>query len=161
MPASGPSRRSSANPWRPNTELKRFVPRDGRRELDISTDLLGTVRPAGRRSQPTGLYYNVLTRSLCLTNPPFSSIAMEKRCRCMYFDICTNAPLWKRKWNLDISGINAQVVSLFEHQRYQTKHHLMAIPTHDTSTAFKTAVTSVTHYDFRLTVDLVLKFKRQ
>lgn len=43
-----------------------------------------TVWPVeGRnRSQPTCLYYIVLTKSLCLT--PFSSIAMEKPCWCMY-----------------------------------------------------------------------------
>lgn len=43
-----------------------------------------TVWPAGglSSSHPTCLYYTVLTKSLCLTT--FSSIAMEKPCRCMY-----------------------------------------------------------------------------
>lgn len=35
-------------------------------------------------SQPTCLYYIVLTKSLCLAHTPFSSIAMEKPCWCMY-----------------------------------------------------------------------------
>lgn len=35
-------------------------------------------------SQPTCLYYIVLTKSLCHAHTPFSSIAMEKPCWCMY-----------------------------------------------------------------------------
>lgn len=74
-----------------------------------------TVWPAGgcTSSQPTCLYYIVLTKSLCLTpHPPF--LYSDGETLLVYvFDICTNAPLWKRKWNLDISVIIGLPVFLF------------------------------------------------
>lgn len=76
-----------------------------------------TVWPAGgsssssSRSQPTCLYYNVLTKSP-VSHHPF--LYSNGETLLVYeFDICTNAPLWKRKWNLDISGINVWLVSSF------------------------------------------------
>lgn len=104
----------SANLWHPSTELKLTGPWEAGRELDISTDLWGQSGLQGGRSssQPTCLYYIVLTKSLCLTTPFLYSNG--ETLLVYVFDICTNAPLWKRKWNLDISGINGQLAFLFE-----------------------------------------------
>lgn len=56
-------------------------------------------------SQPTCLYYIVLTKSLCLAHTPLFLYSDGETLLVYVFDICTNAPLWKRKWNLDISVI--------------------------------------------------------
>lgn len=56
-------------------------------------------------SQPTCLYYIVLTKSLCLAHNPLFLYSAGEILLVYVFDICTNAPLWKRKWNLDISVI--------------------------------------------------------
>lgn len=74
-----------------------------------------TVRPAVGRSRPPPicLYYIVLTKSLCLTTLVLYSNG--ETLLVYVFDICTNAPLWNRKWNLDISGINWYIVSLFKY----------------------------------------------
>lgn len=69
-------------------------------------------------SQPTCLYYIVLTRSLCVTT--LFLYSSGETLLVYVFDICTNAPLWKRKWNLDISGINGQLVFLFGNWVKQT-----------------------------------------
>lgn len=77
-----------------------FGPWDGGRELDISTDLHGQTSLQGAHSisQPTCLYYIVLTKSLCLTIPFLYSNG--ETLLVYVFDICTNAPLWKKKMKL-------------------------------------------------------------
>lgn len=64
-------------------------------------------------SQPTCLYYIVLTKSLCLAHTPLFRYSDGETLLVYVFDICTNAPLWKRKWNLDISVIIRLPVFLF------------------------------------------------
>lgn len=63
--------------------------------------------PGGFPSQLC-LYYIVLTcRSLCVSHTP-SPPPLERRGENpvgVSIDICTNAPLWERKWNLDISVV--------------------------------------------------------
>lgn len=120
----------SANLWHPSTKLKLTGLWDGGRELGHERRPARTVWPAvgGSRSssQPTCLYYIVLTKSLCLTTPFLYSNG--ETLSVYVFDICTNAPLWKRKWNLDISGIKWQFVSLFELQRANTQLNSPTIP---------------------------------
>lgn len=69
--ATSLSRCFSANPWHQVLNWNFFGPWDGGREPDIDTDLHGQSGLRGGRSssQPTCLYYIVLTKSLCLTTP--------------------------------------------------------------------------------------------
>lgn len=65
----------------------------------------GVVWELCTSSQTTCLYYIVLTKSLCLAHTPLFLYSVGETLLVYVFDICTNAPLWKRKWNLDISVI--------------------------------------------------------
>lgn len=128
------------SPVTPSTELK-LLPMWWWQRTGHQHRLAWTVWPAGCRSssQPTCLYYIVLTKSLCLTIPLLYSNG--ETLLVYVFDICTNAPLWKRKWNLDISGINGQLVCLFEyHTHAQHKqfvsHHLLSLFCSDSFPSF-------------------------
>lgn len=104
----------SANLWHPKYWTETYWPVRGWQRTGHQHRPVRTVWPAGGRSssQPTCLYYIVLTKSLCLTT--LFLYSNGETLLVYVFDICTNAPLWKRKWNLDISGINCQLVFLFE-----------------------------------------------
>lgn len=99
--ATGLSRCFSANLWHQVLNWNFFLAHEtvaenpGRQHRPART-----VWPAGGRSssQPTCLYYTVLTKSLCLTTPFLYSNG--ETLSVYVFDNCTNAPLWKRNETL-------------------------------------------------------------
>lgn len=98
----------------PRTELRLFFFWPSSREADISTELHGqSGLQEAAAADPSQLVCTIMysPSPLCLTTPFLYS---NGETLLVYeFDICTNAPLWKRKWNLDISGINVWTVSSF------------------------------------------------
>ncbi len=116
------SRCFSANQWHQVLNWNFFGPWDGGREPDISTDLHGQSGLQGAAAVPSQLVCTILYSPSPCVSPPLFLYSNGETLLVYVFDICTNAPLWKRKWNLDISGINGHLVSLFEYQHYQTLH---------------------------------------
>ncbi len=98
--ATGLSGCFSANLWHQVLNWNFFGPWEGGREAGHQHRPARTVWPAGGRSssQPTCLYYTVLTKSLCLTIPFLYSNG--ETLSVYVFDNCTNAPLWKRNETL-------------------------------------------------------------
>jgi len=125
--ATGPSRCFSANPWHRilNSNCSALTAvAEMRTSAQTYSDSLACREDAAAPSQRV---WTILHSPSPRVSPPLSSIAMEKPCRRMYLTTVQMHRFWKRKWNLDISGINVQVVSLFEYQREHTlpQHHAL------------------------------------